>query len=279
MLWVFLGVAGIVCGAVILFHFTQRRLLYFPTHEDGETAMREARSIGLEPWLGSDGHFLGWKAPHPSGHPAGRLLGLHGNAGTALGRLYLRDVFQSPNFPLALDVFLLEYPGYGPRPSQPSEASLVAAAREGVDSLSQAGTGPLFVLGESLGSATAALVAAERPKQIAGVILVLPLLSVTAVAQRFYPFLPAFLIRDTFHADEALPHYGGPVAFLIAGRDSVVFPDLGERLFTSYPGPKRLWREGDADHNTLTFDPSDPRWAEMVSFLLEHSRFRRASGD
>ncbi|HMK74187.1 MAG TPA: hypothetical protein VK454_12655, partial [Myxococcaceae bacterium] len=101
--------------------------------------------------------------------------------------------------------------------------------------------------------------------------LVTPLINVPAVARRHLPLLPSFLIRDTLRADRALPRYGGPVGFLVAGRDSVVFPDLGEALFASYPGPKRLWRDDRADHNTLDYDPRRPLWAEMVSFVARPS--------
>ena len=52
------------------------------------------------------------------------------------------------------------------------------------------------------------------------------------------------------------------------GKTLSLFPDLGEALYRDYPGPKRLWVDGPADHNTLDYDPSLPRWAEMLGFLL-----------
>ena len=132
--------------------------------------------------------------------------------------------------------------------------------------------GPLLVAGESLGSAVGALAAARRPAAVAGLLLVTPLASVPAVARRHYPFLPAFLLRDTLRTDLALPRYGGPVAFLVAGRDSIVFPDLGEALHRDYPGEKHLWVDGPADHNSLDYDPALPRWAEVLRFLLAPAR-------
>jgi pimeloyl-ACP methyl ester carboxylesterase len=265
-----LVVTGLVFGVGILFYFAQRRLLYFPTVEEHEAAVRSAHDQGLDRWLGQAGQFLGWKAPCPRQPAMGKLLVLHGNAGTAAERVYLRDAFQGHNFPLALDVYLLEYPGYGSRSGSPTEQTLVAAAREAVDLLHLDGSGPLLVVGESIGSGVAALVAAERPGSVSGLILVTPLLSIPAVARRHLPFLPTLLIRDTYRADESLRQYGGPVAFLLAGRDSVVFADLGEELFRSYRGPKHLWLDPDADHNTLDYEPTAIRWAEMLVFLVDH---------
>ena len=76
--------------------------------------------------------------------------------------------------------------------------------------------------------------------------------------------MPPFVHRDTWRADRALPRYGGPVAFLVAGQDEVVFPDLGLALYEAYPGPKRLWVEERARHNTVDWRPGLPRWREMV---------------
>ena len=262
-----LAVVGLIAGLSLLLFFAQRRLLYFPSHQDREAATREAEGRELQPWLGSDGSFLGWRAPHPSGQPTGKLLVLHGNAGSALERGYLRDAFQAPGLPLALDIYLLEYPGYGPRSGTLSEDDLVSAGTEAIDLLSAASPGPLFLAGESLGSAVGVLAAARRPRAVAGLILITPLTSVPAVARRHFPMVPAFLIRDTLRTDRALPRYSGPVAFLIAGRDSVVFPDLGEALFAAYRGPKQKWVEARADHNTLDYDPRRRIWGELLAFL------------
>ena len=272
MHWLLRVFVTLVCtlGALgVLFYFFQRRFLYFPLREDPSQALVSARRMGLEPWLGPDGGLVGWRSRHPSNRPQGRLLVLHGNAGSAANRVYFRDVFQAPGLLVALDVYLLEYPGYGPRDGTPSESSLLNAADAALDALTAADASPVYLLGESLGTAVVARAAADRPKSVAGLLLVTPLVNVPAVARRHFPFLPGFLIRDSWRTDRALPHYGGPIAFLVAGRDSIVFPELGEALYAAYPGPKRLWRDERADHNTLDFTPAATTWAEMLAFLRE----------
>ena len=258
------GSAALVLVAVVaLAYLAQRRLLYFPTRSDIDSSTRLAGAAGLEPWLDGAGRFIGWRAPHPDGVPVARAVVLHGNAGTALDRIYLRDVLQGPGLP-RIEVLLLEYPGYGPRTGSPSQESIVAATVEAIDLLGE--KVPVFLVGESLGSAAVALAAAARPR-VAGLLLVTPLASVTAVARRHYPFVPPSIVRDAFRADLALPRYGGRVAFLVADRDEVVFADLGRALFEAYPGPKRLWEEQGAFHNTLPFRTDDPLWAEVWKFL------------
>lgn len=241
----------------------QRRLLYFPVHQDLARAITFARQVGLEPLMAA-GRFLGWRARHHTASPSGIVLVLHGNAGTALDRLPFRDVFQGAG---PVDVVLLEYPGYGPREGKPSQRTLVDAACEAVTLLRMEGV-PVAVIGESLGSAVGALAAAELPADVAGLLLITPLASVTAVAKRHFPLVPSMLVRDAYHADRALPRYPGPVGFLVAGRDEVVFPELGLALFEARTGPKRLWLEPEAGHNNVRYDPSAPRWREMLELLF-----------
>jgi pimeloyl-ACP methyl ester carboxylesterase len=258
-----LGASLLLVALVATAFFAQRRLLYFPTLSDLTGSIRLARAAGLEPWRDGGGRFIGWRSPAPGAAPQARVIVLHGNAGSALDRTYLRDVLQGPGGP-PVELFLLEYPGYGPRSGAPSEETIVAAMVEAIDLL---GNGlPVFLVGESLGSAAAAQAAAARPR-VSGLLLVTPLASVTAVARRHYPLIPSLAIRDAFRTDLALPRYGGRVAFLIAGRDEIAFADLGRGLFDAYPGPKRLWEEPRAFHNTLRFEPGDPIWREVWEFL------------
>jgi pimeloyl-ACP methyl ester carboxylesterase len=166
-----------------------------------------------------------------------------------------------------VDVRLLEYPGYGPRPGAPGERSLVAATLAATAALRAEGKATVLVAGESLGSGVAALAAAQAPARLDGLLLVTPLASVPAVAARHYGFVPGFLVRDAYRADRALASYRGPVAFLVAGRDEVVFTDLGRALHDAHAGPKRLWTDPEAGHNTVDWDPRLRRWQEMLEFL------------
>jgi fermentation-respiration switch protein FrsA (DUF1100 family) len=259
-----LGLVAAVGGLFLLGVVAQRKLLYFPDRETPAAAAARAARGGLEPVRDPRGGIVGWLAPHPSHRPAATALVLHGNAGSALDRRYLVEVLRGPGVP-PLDVVLLEYPGYGPRPGAPSEGALVAAAVDAVDRLASAGR-PIVLVGESLGSAVAALAAAERPA-VAGLVLVTPLASVTAVARRHYG-VPAFLVHDRFEAAPALARYGGRAVFVLAGADEVVFTDLGRALHDAYAGPKRLVVQEGATHNGLRYDPRDPAWRDSIEFLL-----------
>jgi len=252
-------------GLAALFLAAQRRFLYFPERQDLDASLRDASRLGFDPLQDRHGALLGWRSPHPSGRAEATAIVLHGNAGQALHRTYLPRVLQGPGVP-PLDVILLEYPGYGPRPGRPTEASLVEAAVEAVDQAAPAG--PILLVGESLGTGVASLAAARRPRLVRGLLLVTPLASVPAVTRRHAPLVPGFLLRDRYEAGPALARFGGPVVFLVAGDDEVVFADLGRGLHDGYPGPRRLVVQEGASHNGLRYDPLDPTWREAVSFLL-----------
>jgi len=106
--------------------------------------------------------------------------------------------------------------------------------------------------------------AARRP--LAGVILVTPFDSLTAVAQRYYPYLPVkWLLRHRFDSLSLAPGIDVPMLCLIAGRDEVVPPVHAERLYQAWGGPKREVILAGAQHNDA--DAAPEFWPSIRRFL------------
>jgi pimeloyl-ACP methyl ester carboxylesterase len=243
----------------------QRQLIYFPSKAKADVLSELASRMGLQAWRDSEGMAIGWKTP---GNPGARyrMLVFHGNAGYALDRNYfvtgLRELGNQ------WDVFLFEYPGYGAREGTPSEANFKATATQALQVLLAGDSRPVFITGESLGSGVASFLAATFPGQVAGLLLVTPFSSLADVAAHHYPFLPVrTLLSERYDSREALSHYRGPVAFLLAGRDEVVTTESGQQLYDSYSGPKWLQVEARAEHNTLSYYPGALWWGEVSAFL------------
>ena len=97
----------------------QRNLLYFPYRQTPEDALVTAKRVGLEPWE-SGGKLIGWKKLSSASGLHDRVLITHGNAGSAIDRI---DYASALNLSGPRDVYLLEYPGYGPLPGSPSQQS------------------------------------------------------------------------------------------------------------------------------------------------------------
>jgi len=263
-----LGILIVLIGLAVTLYFIQRQFIYFPTRQSLPQAELEAKQFGLEPWL-REGQFIGWKSRYPDGNATGPVLVLHGNAGAAIHRTYFRNLFQSSALDARFDVHLLEYPGFGPRPGSPSEASLLQAADEAIMQLQQDSHKPILLVGESLGTVVAAIAGSLKPEAVRGMLLVTPFPNLAVLARQHYSWLPAWFLRDSFRADKALAEFPGPVAFLIAGQDTIAPPGLGQAFFDGYPGTKRLWVEADAGHNTLDYSPRRTVWREILAFMTQ----------
>ena len=164
-------------------------------------------------------------------------------------------------------ILLVNYRGYGRSEGRPGERALFAdglrlydwaRARADIDS------GRVAVMGRSLGGGVAVHLAAERP--VAGVVLVTPFDSLTAVAQHHYPWLPVrWLLRHPFDALARAPAVRAPLLCLVAGRDQIIPPVHAARLHAAWAGPKRWVEFPAADHNDIAAEPG--YWPAIAEFL------------
>jgi pimeloyl-ACP methyl ester carboxylesterase len=254
-----LGGYAALCLLVVAF---QRRLMYFPNRASEPEALRIAGNLGLAAWREDSGNLLGWRVP--SAAAGNRVLVFHGNAGSALDRGYYLPLLGGAG----TEVILFEYPGYGPRPGEPAQDLLIEAGVQALARLRKEAPGPVWILGESLGSGVACAVAARSPADVAGLVLVTPFARMTDVAAWHYPYLPVrFLLRDRWDNLAALALYPGPVGLFIVGRDEVVSAKQGHLLFASLGLRARLWEQSDASHNTFDTRSNAYPWPEIRTFL------------
>ncbi len=252
-------------GVVLLAALFQRRLLYFPTKLPLELAERTALAEGFVPWKSQAGHTIGWKIP-ARGTPTGSVLIAHGNAGNALNRGYIAQPIHRAG---DLDVYVLEYPGYGARPGSPTMKSFLAAGEEAFSALPS--NRPVYLVSESIGAGVVAHLAKTFPTKVGGILMLAPYDDLGSVAQSQMPLLPAkWILRDRFRPAEWLADYRGPVQIVIAARDEIIPPRFGQRLYDSCIGPKELVVIPDAGHNDIA--EQSPRWWQKVfQFWAQHS--------
>ncbi len=243
----------------------QRRLLYFPTKLDPSAAEAGAAHEGFLAWRNKTGQIIGWKLP-ASKPASGSVLVVHGNAGCALDRGYMAQPIHDA---AQVDVYVLEYPGYGARLGSPSMSSLLAAGDEAFDTLPH--ELPKYIVSESLGAGVAAHLAQTHQTETAGLLLFAPYNDLAPVAQSKVPFLPARLILlDRFKPAIWLKDYRGPVKIVLAERDEVIPMKFGRRLFDSYAGRKMLQIVPGAHHNEIAANPPE-WWTETFLFWRQDS--------
>ncbi len=242
----------------------QRKLLYFPTKIPEDVVVQAGAEHGFVPWKNSSGQIIGWKIP-ASGIATGSVLIVHGNAGCAVGRDYIAQPIHAA---ADVDVFVLEYPGYGAREGSPSKKSFVAAAEEAFQLLPT--NAPKYIVSESIGAGVACELAKNHPQEVAGMALIVPYHNLASVAQRQIWFLPSyFLLLDRFNPEDCLRSYHGPVKFVIAGADEVIGPASGLRLANGYVGPKEVQVFPGAHHNDVSGQPA-AWWRQVFLFWQQH---------
>lgn len=279
-----LSLYGLLLIALVVF---QRSLLYYPQRISIKEAAEMAGGYRMEQWRDGEegkGEFMGWVARPALETPKYRCLIFHGNAGMALHRIRMVQALQAISERGDFDVhdsghwevYVMEYPGYGPREGVPGQEAFVDAGERALKCLLRESDKPVFILGESLGSGVAAQVVARQPDRVAGVLLVTPFDSMVNVAYSRFPVYPmSLLLWDSYRSAEALENYTGPVAVVVAEHDEVVPRRFGEALYNSYKGPKRLKVVEDAGHNTVGYSPLAAWWNEVFSFLTRKALVTR----
>lgn len=239
----------------------QDDLIYFPDNPPRAALLADARRHGLTAWP-DENDYRGLRR-EPVGPVRGTLLLFHGNAGHAGHRAAYAAELER----LGLRVILAEYPGYGSRPGDLGEAALVADAVVSVTLARRQFSGPLLLAGESLGAGVAAAVA--KRADLAGLLLITPWDSIESVAHHHYPALPVgWLLHDRYDSVANLAGYPGRVAVVLAERDSIIPPALGQRLFAGLAEPKQLWVVPASDHNDWMGRVDAAWWDAVIGFLL-----------
>ena len=232
--------AAVYLGLGLYLYVFQARYVYFPDLPSRQVDATPA-DIGLAfdavTLRTADGETLaGWFIPAPAAR--GTLLYLHGNGGNIGHRLDQIEVFHR----LGLDVFIIDYRGYGASSGKPSEQGTYQDALAAWNWLAQEkrlAPERIVLFGESLGGSIAAWLAARQPP--AGLVIYASFTSVPEMAQALYPMFPASrLVRYRYDTRAALGSVTCPLLILHSPEDEIIPFSHGQALLEAARGPKRL---------------------------------------
>ncbi len=191
---------------------------------------------------------------YPVDRQAATILFFHGNGEIVADYQDLAPLFNQ----IAVNFFPVDYRGYGISTGNPTVTAMMRDCHIIYEFAmtwlqKQHYTGPLMVMGRSLGSASALELAANYPEKIKGLIVesgfarVKPLLQLLGVDT-------SVLGSKTpeFHHLEKIRQYQGPTLIIHAERDHIIpFAD-GEALFETSQAPQRHFLKiADANHNDI----------------------------
>ena len=239
--------AVLVYGGVgALMYVFQRGLMYFPDRARTPPAtagLPQAEEVTL---TSADGESLiAWYIPPQDSKPL--VIYFHGNGGALNLRADRFGWLTADGFGL----LGLSYRGYGGSSGKPSETGFLLDASAAYDFAAARFPARRIILwGESLGTAVAIALAAERP--IGGLILDAPFTSAADIGASAYPFVPVrWFIKDSFHSDERIGRVKAPLLVLHGELDRIIPIRFGERLFTLANEPKQMVRLPSGGHVDL----------------------------
>jgi fermentation-respiration switch protein FrsA (DUF1100 family) len=246
MLKWFFGAVVLYGGFIVLLYVVQRSLQYFPDRQrttPSAAGLSEAEEEVLDTCDGE--RVIVWHVAPREARPV--FLYFHGNGASLRWR---NERFRA----LIADgsgLVALSYRGYGGSSGQPTEPGLSKdAATAYAFAVARYPPERIVLWGESLGTALAIAIAAEKP--VGHVVLEAPFTSAADVGASHYWFVPVrLLMKDQFRSDMRIGKVRAPVLVVHGEDDAVVPMTLGERLFGLICAPKRFVRIARAGHDDL----------------------------
>lgn len=233
--WIVILAAGGYLLLIFLIYISQHKLLYYPD----SNITRTPADIGLayeDVYLETEDSesVHGWFVPAQNSRYT--VLFFHGNAGNISGRLETIDLLHELN----LNVFIIDYRGYGKSSGRPTEKGTYRDAEAAWNYLKEQRGIPIdsmIVMGRSLGAAIAADLAARI--QPAGVILESPFTSVPDMAAELYPWIPARrLARFSYPTEENISKIKSPLLIAHSESDEIIPYEHGQLLYEKANQPK-----------------------------------------
>jgi uncharacterized protein len=237
-----LGYGGLLAAMYVF----QRALLYFPDAirvAPAQAGLAQAEEVML---TSDDGeHLIAWHVAPRGDKPL--VIYFQGNADSLKARVG-RFTWLTAD---GTGLLALCYRGYGGSTGKPTEDGLIRDARAAYDFARVRIPAKRIVLfGESLGTAVATALAAER--EIGALLLDAPFTSAVEVGAAAYPFAPVrWLMKDTWHSDERIGRVSAPLLALHGERDRLVPIRFAEQLFALAREPKRMVRFPQGGHVNL----------------------------
>ena len=220
--------------ALVSLFFYQRNLLYHPNENNysGDKLRVEVEEIKI---LTSDNLLLnGWFHKKDIRNYK-TIIYFHGNAGTLDNRIHKLNHFKDIN----INFLIIAWRGFSGNEGKPTEKGLYIDGQSAVNWILKQGAkeSDIILYGESLGTGIATEIA--QNKNYAGVILETPFTSMTAAAQKFYPYIPvSLLLKDRYENEKKISNINIPILIMHGEKDNIIPFSMGKKIFETANEPK-----------------------------------------
>lgn len=245
---IILTLLGLIILVYGLLYFLQERLIFFPEVLSAKHQFRFAHSFE-EVWLQTDGEEKIHGIWFEKSDAKGRVLFLHGNAGSVAGWGDLASLYLYNGY----SVFFLDYRGYGKsHGSISSEKQLVADAQLAYDWLrNQSPQGKMVISGTSIGTGIATQIAAKNPVDL--LLLNSPYSALQDLIREKYSIVPPFLIKYKLLTRQYVEQVDCPIVIFHGQQDDLIPPSHAIKL-KELKTDIQLHIYPDLGHNDLSAD-------------------------
>ncbi len=191
------------------------------------------------------------------------FLFCHGNAGNIGHRIEKIIIFRE----IGVNVFIIDYRGYGNSEGKPSERGIYLDAKAGYDYLvntRKIKPEHIILFGESIGGA--AVIDLASKVKVGALITEEAFSSARDMARRIYPFLPSFLYSVKLDSLTKIKKVDAPKLIIHSVNDEIVPFALGKKLFNAAKEPKQLV-EIMGSHNTAFLDSKEKYTRSIEVFI------------
>lgn len=203
------------------------------------------------------------------------LLFFHGNGGNISHRLHKISQLQK----LGLNIFLIDYRGYGRSQGSPSVAGIYEDAKASLNYLieeKKIKPDNIILYGESLGTSLAVKLAATN--KLGGVVLEGAFSSGQDMAKIIYPFIPRVFLPNIFKSSDQIIEVKEPKLFIHSKVDEIVPINLAKKLYQLSPEPKQFV-EIIGGHNTAYIDAQEKYLDSLANFVQKIRNKKKGEGE
>lgn len=227
------------------------QFLFYPRKETGWHLSDYAKQFDI---YAKDGTRIGSRL-YLSSPDDPHILFFHGNGEIAEDYDDIGQIYTKFN----MNFMVVDFRGYGRSQGQPSVSSMLCDAHDALISIQkwldqQNRKGPLWVMGRSLGSASALELAASCPERMAGMIIesgfsrTIPLLKRLGIDTDKLNLTEEHILSN----HDKIARFLKPTLIIHAQYDQIIPLSHGEELFNLCPAAiKKLHVIAGADHNTI----------------------------
>ncbi len=241
--------AGLIIAYV---RFLEKKMVFVPSRVLAHRPLDIGLAYDDVSLTTEDGVKLnGWFIKSSDTNINSTLVYFHGNAGNIGDRLDKIGIFAR----LGLNVFIIDYRGYGKSQGRPSEEGAYKDALAAYDYLlrrDDIDPKKIIGYGGSLGGAIAIDLATKRP--VAALIVDSSFSSAADMSKRIFPFLPTAILSTKMDSLSKVKNITAPKLFIHSREDTVVPFVFGEKLYQAAAAPKEFLEIKGGHNDSHLFD-------------------------